>query len=133
MRRYLRAEAGINRKREQLRAIYDKAGLHAVDYSRDKVSASAKDTLSEVIAEAMDMETEAFKESLRELFQEQREVIDAIGSLENIDAADVLTAFYIRGRNIAEIADDFDRSLSWVYRRYHEGLKEINEYLGKSP
>jgi RNA polymerase sigma-70 factor, ECF subfamily len=85
------------------------------------------------VAEPMVLEsaTRPGSEPLDDLVREERrrKVRDAVAKLKPIDR-DALAAFYLRGRSLLEIAEEFDVPVGTVKRRLHTARRRLQGSLG---
>lgn len=124
-----REKEGVIRRKEMQRDELRACPLpKAVRYDTDRVQSSPKDTMADVIArvDELDREIEQLKQEKARLLME---ISDAIEQLDSDREKLALTAFYIKGLSMSEVADTAHYTVRRGYQIRKQGVEHLTEVL----
>lgn len=124
----------LNNKKRQCENIRENIEfLRGIDYSKDKVQTSAKDSMSETMATLLDLEHEV-EEEIQRYTDQYNETVNRINSMSRKEYIDILTMRYLeddyRKRKFEYIACEIDYSYDRTCHMHGEALQEFErKYL----
>lgn len=123
-----RKEIVIRRKESQRDELIACLLPGGVRYDRDKIQTTPKDTMTDVMARVVDLDTEI--EALRhEKAQLIIQVSDAIEKLTDDNEKTVLTEFYIARAPMNKVAEAINYSVRRAYDFRKAGVTHLGEVL----
>lgn len=84
------------------------------------------DKVGDSVAEYVDIEMES---DVKELIQRRQDILNMLRKIKNPDQFNVLWKYYVLHMSNQEIADDMDKSLTWVSTVKSDALKKLSENL----
>ena len=122
-------ERKLQTRAEQLEALATDTAYHmnGLPIGTGQPDADRTGTMSAAMCDAK-AELEEVRETLRRV---QEEVTQMILQVEDPDAQTVLLLQYIKGMKYEEIAATMHFSVGWVYQRRRNGIREIEEMIGR--
>lgn len=84
------------------------------------------DKVGDSVAEYVDIEMES---DVKSLIQRRQDILTTMRTIKNTDQFNVLWKYFVLHMSNQEIADDMDRSLTWVSTVKSDALKKLNENL----
>lgn len=124
----------LNNKKRQCENIRENIEfLRGIDYSKDKVQTSAKDSMSETMATLLDLEHEV-EEEIQRYTDQYNETVNRINGMSRKEYIDILTMRYLeddyRKRKFEYIACEIDYSYDRTCHMHGEALQEFErKYL----
>jgi len=100
----------------------------AIRYDKDKVQTSPDDTISKIVAEISELETQ-MNEVLLAKAKRINEITNIIHSLESDEERTALTMRYINRVPVADIAEAMGYSVKRIYQFMDQGGAEISKKL----
>ena len=100
----------------------------AIRYDKDKVQTSPDDTISKIVAEISELETQ-MNEVLLAKAKRIDEITNIIHSLESDEERTALTMRYINRVPVADIAEAMGYSVKRIYQFMDQGGAEISKKL----
>lgn len=100
----------------------------AIRYDKDKVQTSPDDTISKIVAEISELETQ-MNEVLLAKAKRINEITSIIHSLESDEERTALTMRYINRVPVADIAEAMGYSVKRIYQFMDQGGAEISKKL----
>ena len=100
----------------------------AIRYDKDKVQTSPDDTISKIVAEISELETQ-MNEVLLAKAKRINEITNIIHSLESDEERTALTMRYINRVPVADIAEAMGYSVKRIYQFMDQGGAEISKTL----
>ena len=91
-------------------------------------SSGRKDKMASAVCKYVDMEAELLEE-IKALAKARQDIIKTIEQLECTDEYDVLHKRYVQGMDIQNIADQMDKSYSWVTTTHGKALLNVQRIL----
>lgn len=126
IRRYQRM---IRTKEDQIRELRESLlFLRAIDYDRDRVQTSPKDSLPDQVGKLVELENE-YKRTVEAYQRKKDEILKMIASLDNPLYEHVLILRYVNGCGLEEIADDLTHDYSYIRHVHGWALLEIQKKL----
>ena len=124
----------LNNKKRQCENIRENIEfLRGIDYSKDKVQTSAKDSMSETMATLLDLEHEV-EDEIQRYTDQYNETVNRINGMSRKEYIDILTMRYLeddyRKRKFEYIACEIDYSYDRTCHMHGEALQEFErKYL----
>ena len=100
----------------------------AIRYDKDKVQTSPDDTISKIVSEISELETQ-MNEVLLAKAKRINEITNIIHSLESDEERTALTMRYINRVPVADIAEAMGYSVKRIYQFMDQGGAEISKKL----
>lgn len=98
----------------------------------DRVQTSgSQDKMADAVSKAVDCEREADK-MLTSMIALQRDIINKIENLDNVNHCLILTEYYLHGMTIQQISDEWSRSVRHIKRIKADAIREFSEKYGNS-
>lgn len=118
---YRLAKIKIEHREKELEELKATLGYSGIELS-DKVQTSPKDSLSEAIARAVDLEAE-IKEGIKANLRLKHDIISQIHQLTNPLFVEILYRRYIEGKNLWVISQELNYGYYYIRRRHGAALQ----------
>lgn len=123
---YHKCEVLILNKQSEVDKWRDIAGSIGSFHVTERVQSSGSQSkIADAIAEYT-----ALEEEIKRLKDKQRDILNVIESLDASEY-DILHKVYIQSLTLAEIADIYDRSSSWAYKKHTSALNSVQKILNE--
>lgn len=117
-------DSRIESNQERIKTYKDSAVNKTSNLSPNKVqSSSSKQKMESAVVSYSDLER-----ILKILEKNRQEIIDDIGLLEPLEST-VLYKCYVDKKTLWEVADDMEKSYSWVTKVHSNGMRNLQNIL----
>lgn len=124
-------EIKIENLKERQEELYQSLLPSGICYDKDKIQTSPTDTMSEKVAELVDLYNNTL-DAINELERLKNIIIEQIQRLTDYRQMRVLYEHYIRGASLNDIAIELNYTYKWVCKIHLSGLSEFGK-INKLP
>ena len=128
LKRYRLAWFEITRRKKEIEDLKQILMLGSVDYTKERVQSSPKDTMAQIMSTAVDLEAK-LNDEIEELMKIRDEVVSVINKVSDERLKTILSLRYISGETWESIAEALDLTSRWVQMLHGDALQEVRKII----